>query len=378
MTHKLIYLTHARIPSDKTPYPFILKTCAGFMQEGWAVELWAANRHNPWFAGADPYQAVDAAKKVPIVHVPVIDWMRFIGRLGFVFMIVTYNVVVLFRLRKHRDALVYAHDIRDVVLPVLLGVPMACEIHDYFESSVGLINRVVLPRLKYLIVTNAIKAEFLHKKYRIPRERMLVQPNAVAAKDFDILETRREARERLSLPQDERIIMYTGHLYAWKGGYTLAAAMEFIPNGTLYFVGGTDFDRNALQRFVAENQLPRISFIESQPHEKIPLYLRTADVVVLPNTAKEAVSREETSPVKLFEYLASGTPIVATDLPSVREIVSEKEVIFAKPDDPRDMARAIENAFSADDARKESAISLARKHSWEDRARAISRFVANF
>lgn len=376
MAPKLIYLTHARIPSDKTPYPFILKTCAGFVQEGWRVELWAANRYNPWFAGVPPHQAVGSAKDVPIVRIPVIDWMRFIGRVGFVLMIATYNCAVWYRLRKHRNALVYAHDIRDIVLPVLLGIPVACEIHDYFESSVRLINRIVLPRLKHLIVTNAIKAEFLREKYGIPRERMLVQPNAVAADDFDIPETCREAREKLSLPEHERIIMYTGHLYAWKGVYTLAAAMEFMHDGNLYFVGGTDFDRKALQRFVAENQLHRIIFVEPQPHEKIPLYLRAADVVVLPNTAKEAVSREETSPVKLFEYLASGTPIVATDLPSVREIVSEKEVLFAKPDDPRDMARAIESAFSAGVARKENAISLARKHSWEDRARAISTFIS--
>lgn len=375
MDHKLIYLTHARIPSDKTPYPFILKTCAGFVQEGWKVELWTANRHNPWFAGVDPHTVAGIDVPVPIVRIPAIDWMRFLGRIGFVIMIFTYNCAVFYRLRKRQDSLVYAHDIRDIILPIFLGLPTACEIHDYFESSVGLINRIVLPRLKYLIVTNTIKAKFLHEKYGIPHERMLVQPNAVNAGDFNIPETREEARKQLELPADERIIMYTGHLYAWKGVYTLAAAMRHIPEGRLYFVGGTSFDRAALQRFVAEQQLPRISFVESQPHAKIPLYLRAADVVVLPNTAKEAVSREETSPVKLFEYLASGTPIVATDLPSVREIVSEKEVTFAIPDDPHDMARAITVAFTAKGEQSEAAVALARKHSWEARARAISQFV---
>ena len=110
----------------------------------------------------------------------------------------------------------------------------------------------------------------------------------------------------------------------------------------------------------------------------VPLYLRAADVVVLPNTAKAAVSREETSPVKLFEYLASGRPIVASDLPSIREIVSENEVCFATPDDARDFARAItecvEDPLGAQ-KRGEAAEALARTHRWDARAKNISAFL---
>lgn len=378
MQKTLIYLTHARIPSDKTPYPFILKTCEGFAKEGWRVELWPAQRYNPWFSGVTP--KVAGGLDISIVWIPVIDWMRSLGRLGFVLMILSYNIALAVRLFKYRGSKniqVYAHDLRDIMLAVFIGVPLSCEVHDFFESSLGIINRSTLPRIQHLIVTNSIKAKLLYEKYGISHSRMLIQPNAVSAEDFDIPLTRKEARGQLSLPQNARIAMYTGHLYAWKGVYTLAEAVRFLPDDTqIYFVGGTDFDRKALQKFVAEKNLPHITFIEQQPHEKMPLYQRAADVVVLPNTATAAASREETSPVKLFEYLASGTPVVASDLPSVREIVTEKEVIFARPDDPQDLARAIQEAVnSPDETRSVHAVALARKHSWPARAKAISSFL---
>jgi glycosyltransferase involved in cell wall biosynthesis len=124
--------------------------------------------------------------------------------------------------------------------------------------------------------------------------------------------------------------------------------------------------------------LPRIEFVPHKPHEQMPLYMRAADVLVLPNTAKEEASRLETSPVKLFEYLASGRPIVASDLPSLREVVSEKEVAFFKPDDAEDLARAVGETLqdAAGTAKRVAAASeLAKKHSWEARAQAITAFI---
>jgi len=116
----------------------------------------------------------------------------------------------------------------------------------------------------------------------------------------------------------------------------------------------------------------------------VPRYLKAADVVVLPNSRNSRqkrfsiYSRYDTSPIKLFEYLASGAPIVASDLPSIREIVSEEEVFFVKPDDPQELAQGIERLLTDQEfARTLSSRALERskEYTWEKRAKKIVEFI---
>ena len=70
------------------------------------------------------------------------------------------------------------------------------------------------------------------------------------------------------------------------------------------------------------NCASRVTFTGLMPPAEVAARLREADVLVLPNPAS-AISSEFTSPLKLFEYMASGRPIVASDLPSLREVLRD-------------------------------------------------------
>lgn len=379
---RLIYLSHWRFPSEKTMTPLILRTCEGFAKLGCDVELWVPRRHNPDASDGDLLERYGIKERFVVRRIPALDLMRFTGVFGFILMVASFNLcaaVLLWRRRKEKGAVLYAHDMRDLLLPAFLGMPMFAEIHDFYESSFPPLNRFVLKRLSGLIVTNTLKMEKIRRRYGVPPRRMLHQQNAVDADMFSLSLSKAEARSKLALPADRRIALYTGHLFGWKGVHTLAEAAAHLPHEVwIYFVGGTPEDRAALKAHVARLRLPRIEFVPHQPHGAMPLYLRAADVLVLPNTAKEEASRVETSPVKLFEYLASGTPVVASDLPSIRDVVSEREVFFAAPDDARSFAGTIAAVLDNPGAAAKLAgagLAIAKRNSWEARARAIMDFI---
>jgi glycosyltransferase involved in cell wall biosynthesis len=382
MKERVVYLTHWRFPSEKTMTPLIMKTCVGFAREGMDAELWIPKRHNPEFEGVDPFVKHGIPEQFRIRRIPAIDLMRFIGPLGFLLLVISFNIsayLMLWGKRHEKGLYLYAHDIRDVLLPCLLGLPTFVEIHDFYESSMRWMNEMVFRHSNGLIVTNTIKKKYINESYGYPLENMLHQQNAVEYDFFHISVGKEEARARLGLPLDRKIALYTGHLFSWKGVDTLALAALSLPEDVyVYFVGGTPGDREVLQKFVADHQAPRIEFFPHQEHAQIPYFFKAADVLILPNTAKEAASKFETSPVKLFEYMSSEVPIVASDLPSIRDIVDDNEVWYFEPDNPESLSAAVAQVFAnpAEAVTKsQTASAHAKNLSWEARGAAIAALI---
>ena len=106
----------------------------------------------------------------------------------------------------------------------------------------------------------------------------------------------------------------------------------------------------------------------------VPLYLKAADILVIPTSKKYIIGAKYTSPLKLFEYMASKRPIIASDLPSIRNIVSEKEMFFFKPDNANDLSKKIEILLKDEAKQKnltENAFKKVKKYTWKKRAEKI-------
>ena len=99
----LIYLSHWRIPSEKTMAPLILKTCESFVTRGLDVELWVPRRRNPGFAHRDPYDAHGIRRVFVIRRLPALDLSGVApGWIAFVLLIATFNVAVWWALLVRR------------------------------------------------------------------------------------------------------------------------------------------------------------------------------------------------------------------------------------------------------------------------------------
>ncbi|MFB6245127.1 MAG: glycosyltransferase family 4 protein [Candidatus Nanohaloarchaea archaeon] len=211
----------------------------------------------------------------------------------------------------------------------------------------------------------------------IDSEKIRVVPNAVDLEEFDIEPGKSQLRQRLGMPEDCFIVTYTGHLYPEKGVDTLIEAVQHLPveNLALFIVGGREEDVEGYLEMVEDRNLDgKVNLQGYVPREEIPMHQKASDLLVLPNSGRDRKSRDYTSPVKLREYMASGTPVAVSDLPSIRQNFSEEELFFFKPDNPRELADTVEyvkeNGEEAEE-RAKNARKRAEGYTWKDRASEI-------
>lgn len=366
---RIFVLYHGRFPSEKAASLFAAQEAASFGMIGVETALVVPRRLGRIREEAHRYYSLPETFAVTFLPTLDIFWFRFAGRFAQRVSDVVFSLCALVYLavRVRRGDWVVSNEALPLVCASLVSQNTLYEVHDFPENKWP--HTSVLRRARRILATNEWKAGELAKRYKIGTDRMFVESNAAHAAVFDLPLSREEAREKLGLPRDGRFAVYTGHLYEWKGVSTLARAAELMPEVAVYVVGGTDYD---LGRFRAKfGHLKNLHIVGHRAHSEMPLWQRAADVLVLPNTATEEISSHHTSPMKLFEYMASGTPVVASDLPSIAGIARGRAVLV-KPDDPASLSAGITHVLT-DGAEDEAAEARAwvQDHTWQKRAKRI-------
>jgi glycosyltransferase involved in cell wall biosynthesis len=372
---KMYYIANARMPTEKAHGIQIAKMCEAFIEAGVELILIVPNRTTDLRSLRDYYNLrVD----VPLVRIPTLDWYGG-GHVGYFLSSASFMLSYLFFIwRKKRGGerfILYTVDTDNYSSSVLafLGNPFFSEMHGAKLRTIA--QRILFGKVNGIIAINKIIVEELQKNFPHPHIRYIVEPNGVDSSSFAGVE-KSEARKRLGLPHDMPIVLYAGRFFEWKGLEILPQAAAKTPFIRWQVVGG---DRSDFSEIVGETLPENLFFAGSRPHSEMPLWFSAADVLLVLGTARDIQSYRYTSPMKLFEYLASGRTIVASNTPAIREIVSEKEVIFYTPDDPLDMARAVQSAVHSSDEeislRIEAAMRLAKTSSWRGRAERIVHFI---
>ena len=140
------------------------------------------------------------------------------------------------------------------------------------------------------------------------------------------------------------VVAYAGHLYPWKGVDVLLKALALLPEVQGLVIGGhpAEGDRARLEGLAASLGVQdRVRFSGFVHRNDVTTLLEDADILVMPHTATP-VSERYASPLKLFEYMALGKPIVASDLAAVREVLRDGETAcLVKAEDPGALAAGI-------------------------------------
>lgn len=254
------------------------------------------------------------------------------------------NTIKLFfeYLKNHnKKSIVYT---RDLVLAILIKkifrkTIVIYEIHEVLENKIWKILIKKAEKILNLIISvnKGIKKDLKIIGLKCNNTKVIV--NGVKLEKFDLKIDKMKTREKLNLNKVKNLVTYIGGFEDWKGYKTLLKASELIQNKNIEIVmiGG---EKDKIK--ILKKKYKKVNFQGIKKSSEIPTYLKAFDIAILPNIPINKNSTYYTCPIKLFEYLASKTPIIASDLPSIRNIVNNKQVEFFKPNDEKELALKIE------------------------------------
>ncbi|MDP2676454.1 MAG: glycosyltransferase [bacterium] len=370
---KIVYVTHARLPTEKAHGRATVKLCEAFVRAGAELELvvprlWAR-------APQDIFAHYNIKKKFTITYVSAVDFsfQPFFEYATYPLRFISFSVFAALycwkKYRKEKNIIYFSHDAVPLYFLSFISKNIFYDIHDFPSESVY--AGTVMKKARGFSVQTKAKIPFLKKHFGVQEDKIVYWPNGTDVAQFMIPMSKEEARERVMISGRKKIAVYAGQLFSWKGADTFIRASRLLPDIDFYIIGGTKKDVLRTKREVKESANANVRFIEFEQHENMPFWFRAADVLVLPNTGREDISRYWTSPMKLFEYMASGTPIVASRLPSIEEIIDEKMAFFAKADNPESFADAIQKAIDGGQDKGRRAQEEVQKYTWDARAKKI-------
>jgi glycosyltransferase involved in cell wall biosynthesis len=162
------------------------------------------------------------------------------------------------------------------------------------------------------------------------------------------------AAELRNLPRP--VIGFVGGLSEWVDIQLLASLARSRRDCSFVLIGPIGTDVASIQH------LPNVRLLGARPYAKLTRYLAAMDVALIP--FKQDPVTYHADPIKAYEYLAAGVPVVATDLPALRRL----EHVVRLADSPESFLRQIEAALlEGPDARRHERQAEAAQHSWQDR-----------
>lgn len=258
----------------------------------------------------------------------------------------------------------------------LLRIPVVFESHNDYEkgSPTEKLFSTMAPRpslTRIVVISQALKEHFI-KTYDIPADKILVAADGA------------DESPETSCPLERTTgttqIGYVGHLYPGRGIDIIIALAERLPDIGFHIIGGTAPDVAHWSAQAAKH--PNLVFYGHTPHKKATQYLQSLDILVAPYQKKVTVSggvgdtSRWMSPLKIFEYMAAGKPIVCSDMPVLHEVLTpEVNCLLCPPENVDAWAATIDRLVAdkglRDKLGTQAKQDLVTKYTWKARARRL-------
>ncbi len=371
---KLFYVTEGQVPSHSAHSVHVMKMCQAFVQCGCEVTLIAPND--------DPQGTLPNVEEVQNeygIRDPFdIRWLsrspRFSGTARFARAAVRTA-------RAQGADVIFSRALFAAFWGGFGATQRAPVILEWHLPPRSLQEKIVFAVAKQsergvpfaVVITEAL-AE-LYRAAGWPAERLMVLADAVDLERFP------EPRDVTS-ENGRTVVGYTGHLYDGRGVDVLLETARRLPEAHFVFVGGRDQDVDHWRQESNKMNLGNVEFTGHRPNRELPELLSKMDVLVMPyqNVVRVHNNKADTarwmSPMKMFEYMAAGKPILSSDLPVLREVLEDRRNAMLVPcDEPGAWASAIRELRERPDFARRlgraARADVAERYTWKKRAEAV-------
>lgn len=286
-------------------------------------------------------------KRIPIVLVTKNFFVEKLSRLFYAFF-------VLVHIKFNKYDIIYTRDFSFLLflsyLPQWIKPKQKIifEFHTIYHKSSSKVSfqqekRALEIPVLFIPISKGIKTDLM-ADFNIEEQKIYVAPDGVNINLFENLPDRHLLREKYGIDNAESVIIYSGTFKKWKGvdylvkAYAKLVNIDRCKNTRLILVGGSTKDIGTIERLIDDLCIDKKNIIIKgfvSQNEMIKL-LALSDIGVIPNT-KTAIGGKYTSPLKLFEYMAAGLAIIASDLPAMREVLDDGNAFFFEAEDSEDL-----------------------------------------
>ena len=322
----------------------------GFVDKGYKVSVYTSNIGYSRHAGRCSKSQVHYLRSIELAHTPIMFTLFF--RL----------------LTLPRRSLIHLH-VSQAFSPEMVyliskvrGIPYIAHIHLDVDPSgpfgflLGTYKKLFLKRVlksaAKIVCLSQVQKELIATKYTLPLESIVVVPNGVAEAYFINKQVGENAIPRL---------LFVGRLAAQKNISVLIEAVSQMQTSVFLDIVGEGELREDIEALIEKYKLQNVKLHGRKSGKELIELYKSADIFVLPSV-KEGLS------LAMLEALAAGLPVVASDLPELRQILGECGMLIEDPT-ATNYAKALDTLLSNKEAMKNlSALSVhkARSYSWEN------------
>ncbi len=238
--------------------------------------------------------------------------------------------------------LVYTRALQIADAALLRGMPVILEQHLRITGRTApWLFKFFLrwPGKKRLLVITQALGRILESDYHpfLQPHQLQVAPSGVDLERFEGLPDAAAARMVLHLPEMTTAV-YTGSFYPGRGLELLFSLAQCFPQINFLWIGGKSDDVEIWGSRLKEARVDNVTLTGFIPNQRLPIYQAAGDVLLMPYQRTVSVSgggntSDICSPIKTFEYLASGRAIISSDLPVLHEVLNAGNAVFCPPDD---------------------------------------------